>query len=185
MNIKRFYKTVRKLKEIRRSGWTERGVKDAETVADHSFMVAVLCTAFPKKGIDKDKAMKMALLHDLAESKVGDLISKEHWQQGGTISRLEKIKKEENALKEILSDLKDEEAKEIFNLWKEYEEEKTPEAKFVKEMDTVEMIFQALDYNSKGNYEKPIETFWDNKNMSLIKDKNIKKLIEDIVDRGW
>jgi putative hydrolase of HD superfamily len=185
MNLPEFYKTVKKLKEIRRAGWLERGVKDAESVADHSFMVAVLCSAFPKQGIDKDKAVKMALFHDLAESKIGDLITKEHWKEGGSITTEEKNKKEEKALKEILSHLEEKKEKEIFNIWKEFEEGETNEAKFVNDMDTLERTLQALDYRSKGNFKKPLEPFWDERNMGLIKDKNIKKLVEDIIDKGW
>ena len=83
MNIVEFYKTVRKLKEIKRAGWIERGIKNSESVADHSFMVTILCIAFPKQEINKEKAIKMALVHDLGESEIGDLITKEHWKHIG------------------------------------------------------------------------------------------------------
>jgi len=185
MDIVKFYRTVRKLKEIERSGWVERGVERAESVSDHSFMLALLCMIISKQGIDKEKAIKMALVHDLAESEIGDIISKENWPKGGIMSNSEKIKMEEKAMQKIVSYLSKVESEEVFKLWKEFEQGKLPEAKFVKELDNVEMILQALDYHSKGNYKKPLEPFWDERNMNKIKDNNIKRLIEEIIDKGW
>lgn len=43
-----------------------------ESVADHSYRAAVLAMALPP-GLDRDRCVKMALLHDLAESMVGDI----------------------------------------------------------------------------------------------------------------
>jgi 5'-deoxynucleotidase YfbR-like HD superfamily hydrolase len=159
MNIKEFYHTVRKLKDIERAGWVERGVKNPESVSDHSFMVTLLCMILPKEGIDREKAIKMALVHDLVESVAGDMITKEHWEMGGTITKEEKSKKEEQALKRILLHLPEKNSKEIFDLWKEADEEKTTEAKFVKDVDIAEMIMQAYNYHSKSNFQKPLEHF--------------------------
>jgi len=184
MDIGKFYETVVKLKEIKRRGWIERGVKDPESISDHSFMVALLCLIVPKQGIDKNKAVKMALVHDLAESITGDYISTENWS-GGTISKEEQLKKEEQAMKEILPLLDNETAKEIVSLWKEYEEGETTEARFVKDVDALEVLLQAYDYYSKKNYEKDLTVFWDKKGLNRIKDQNIKKLVKDIIDKGW
>jgi len=185
MNIKKFYQTVRKLKEIKRSGWIERGVVNAESVSDHSFMTTLLCMVIPKKGIDKEKVIKMSLIHDLAESEIGDIITKEHWEQGGTITRSEKFEKEERAMKNITSNLSESEAKEILDLWKENEEGKTPEALFIRDIDVLEMIMQAYDYYRKNNFKKSLEGFWDKKNMSLIKDSDIKRIAQDLLEHGW
>jgi putative hydrolase of HD superfamily len=180
MNILKFYQIVSKLKETKRSGWVERGVTDAESVSDHSFMTALLCMTILKKGINREKAIKMALVHDLAESEIGDLITKEHWEQGGTIARSEKAKKEEKAMKEIVSNLSAEEASEIMGLWKDYEDERNPEAIFVRDMDVLEMILQAYSYHKNGNFKKSLDVFWDEENTKLIKDAKIRKLIEDL-----
>jgi len=185
MNLKKFYQTVRKLKEITKSGWIERGVRDAESVSDHSFMTTVLCMVVPKKGIDKEKVIKMALIHDLAESEAGDLITKEHWEQGGTITKAKKFKMEEKSMKNIISNLPESEAKEILDLWKESEEGKTTEALFVRDIDVLEMIMQAYDYYRKNNFKKPLEGFWDEKNMSLIKDSDIKRIAQNLLEQGW
>ena len=50
---------------------------------------------------------------------------------------------------------------EILELWKEYEEGATPEAKLVKDMDKLEMILQALEYEQDGKNEKSLDGFFD------------------------
>jgi putative hydrolase of HD superfamily len=185
MDITKFYKTVRKLKDVKRTGWIERGVKTPESVSDHSFMTAILCVALSAKGIDKEKAIKMALVHDLAESEIGDIITKESWTEGGTMAKDEKIKMERDAMKRLASCLSELESKEVFELWKEFEEEKSPEARFVKDVDRAETILQAYDYHSKNNFKKPLQPFWDKKGTDSIKDKRLKSLIKNIIDKGW
>merc|ERR1712238_611689 len=50
---------------------------------------------------------------------------------------------------------------EILELWKEYEEGATPKAKLVKDMDKLEMILQALEYENDGKNEKSLNGFFD------------------------
>jgi putative hydrolase of HD superfamily len=194
MDIKKFYQTARKLKDTKRSGWAERGVKYSESVSDHSYMVAILCMIFPKEGIDKDKAVKMALVHDLAESETGDIMDRKHftdepaadWKER-ILTKSEKDKMERKVMEKIVSNLPKEAYKEVFGLWKEYEERKTKEALFVKDIDVVERVFQALDYHSKKNYKKDLKIFWDNKNKDLdvIKNKDIRKFLDNVISEGW
>src|SRR5919197_634922 len=62
-----------KLKQVRRKGWIDRGVSDAESVADHSYRVALLAWALARaRGLDAERAMLIGLVHDLAEAEVGD-----------------------------------------------------------------------------------------------------------------
>src|SRR4051794_5293762 len=61
------------LKEVRRKGWGDRGLSDAESVADHSYRVALLAWALARaRGLDAGRALLIALVHDLAEAEVGD-----------------------------------------------------------------------------------------------------------------
>src|SRR5438045_1530082 len=61
------------LKEGRRKGGVDRGVPDAESVADHSYRVALLAWALARtRGLDAERAMLIGLVHDLAEAEVGD-----------------------------------------------------------------------------------------------------------------
>jgi len=99
MKLLEFIRIVNKLKHIKLTGWVEREIKNPESVADHSFMVALLCILLGNRKINREKAIKMALIHDLAEAEIGDIITKEKWPEKGIISEKEKIKLEENVIK--------------------------------------------------------------------------------------
>jgi len=176
--MKKFIITINKLKEIERSGWVERGIKKPESTADHSFMTALFCMTFANKNINKEKAIKMALVHDLAESLVGDIITTESWQEGGKMPEKEKIKLEESAMNKLMKLLNTKNSNEIMKLWNEFEEQKTKEAKFVRDIDVADMIIQAKIYHRKKNYKKPLQGFWDEKSLSRIRNKNIRKFVE-------
>ena len=74
--LARFLSRVGALKRTKRTGWLDRGVPAAETesVADHSFRVALLAwlAAPGEPALDRDRVLKLALLHDLAEAVTGD-----------------------------------------------------------------------------------------------------------------
>ena len=83
MDLVKFFETVGRLKLEKRKGWVDRGVKDAESVADHSMRLSVMALVLAKKlGLDECKAVKMAVVHDLPEAIVGDTATrlKEEWQ---------------------------------------------------------------------------------------------------------
>ena len=69
-----FFKTAANLKNISRQGWVDKlSIDDPESVADHSYSMAVMSMVISDIGnYDSEKILKMALLHDLAESKIGD-----------------------------------------------------------------------------------------------------------------
>src|SRR5215210_3864360 len=72
----RFLHRVGRLKTLRRTGWLHCGVPDAETesVADHAFRTTLLAwlAAGQVPGLDREKVLKLALVHDLAEALAGD-----------------------------------------------------------------------------------------------------------------
>jgi putative hydrolase of HD superfamily len=69
-----FFRSVLELKSIRRAGWVLKvQVEDAESVADHTFSMATIAMLLSDMlGLDTHKVIKMVLMHDLAESIVGD-----------------------------------------------------------------------------------------------------------------
>jgi putative hydrolase of HD superfamily len=71
-----FFNFVICLKKVRRSGWMfKAGISSAESVADHSFSLSVMAMVFSDlKGLNTERAVKMAIIHDLAESITGDII---------------------------------------------------------------------------------------------------------------
>ena len=73
-----FLKNVGKSKRLLRTGWVREKVKDPESVAEHSFRVSVLAMVLTDKlgyDLDKNKLIKMALLHDLGEVITGDIVT--------------------------------------------------------------------------------------------------------------
>lgn len=61
------------LKDVARSGWVLRGIERPESVADHSWGTAYLCLLLAPAGIDRERSVAMALVHDLAEVETGDI----------------------------------------------------------------------------------------------------------------
>lgn len=126
-----------------------------ESVADHMYRMSII-TLLASKDLDRDKCVRLAIVHDLAESIVGDITPSDG------ITDDEKHKREARAMSEIKAMLGDTPiGKELVALWKEYEGANSPnataEAKFVKDVDKFEMILQADEYeiDSKENGESP------------------------------
>ncbi|RLI98091.1 MAG: phosphohydrolase [Candidatus Aenigmatarchaeota archaeon] len=184
MSFSDFFTSVNRLKGVKRSGWVERGVEEPESVADHSFMTALFCMVLPAEGVDREKAIRMALVHDLAESEVGDIITKESWKDGGAMPRAEKVALERDGLKKLLKGLDKGTAREISGLWEEYEKGKTPEAVFVRDADIAEMILQAVSYHAKGNYRDSLGGFWEKGNTERINNESIKIMVENIIRKA-
>ena len=160
---------------MRRAGWLRIGVKDPESVADHSFRLALLVMAVGDQlGLDSGKLVKMALLDDLAESIVGDLVS----ERGNKtlIDHDTKIKKERKAIKKILSSLKN--GNDYLKLWEETQEGVSREARLVKQVDKFEMAIQALEYEGEVESRK-LDEFWINVKKSL-KDRGLTELFEKL-----
>ena len=72
-----FFKDVGKLKGIKRLGWILGGTKEKETesIADHSYRLAVMVWIFghDKKDLDVGKLLKMAMLHNFPVVNAGDI----------------------------------------------------------------------------------------------------------------
>lgn len=184
MDIIKFIEDVEKLKTTKRTGWAKRGVNSPESVSDHNFMQVLLCLVTSKGSIDRDRAIKMGVVHEIVEAISGDLVSKERSQEIGTVSREEKFKIEKKAMEKLLKNLDKETAREVMDLWLEYEERKTPEAIFVRDCDLAETIIQAVRYHKNGNYKESLEEFWQENKINKIKNDNIKNIVKQIVNKG-
>ncbi|XP_056166809.1 uncharacterized protein LOC115679470 isoform X2 [Syzygium oleosum] len=140
-----FLTLCHRLKTTKRAGWVKRDVKDPESIADHMYrmgLMALIASDVP--GVDRNKCIKMAIVHDIAEAIVGDITPSDG------ISKVEKSRREREALDHMCRLLGGQsQAKEINELWMEYEENLSPEAKVVKDFDKVEMILQALEYENE------------------------------------
>lgn len=99
---------------------------------------------------DRDRALRLAVVHDLAEAETGDVaVRAEAGKQA--VSDAEKTTRERAALAELADGLPG--SDELRDLWTAYEARDTPEAAFVKDMDLVDMCLQALVYEREGRYD--------------------------------
>ncbi|NJE04481.1 HD family hydrolase [Thermococcus sp. MV11] len=143
------------LKRLPRTGWLLRGVPNPESIADHSYRVALitlfLADELKVKGVDVnvERALKMALLHDLAEARITDIpLTAQYY--------IDKGKAEKKAAMELF--IKTPKPGEYFRLWREYEEELSLEGRLVKFADKLEMLIQAYEYERAGFSN--LDEFW-------------------------
>ncbi len=188
VHLVKFFHAAEQLKREKRKGWLDRGVKDAESVADHSFRLALMAMVFAERQhLDVCKCVKMALVHDLPEALVGDSISRPGDEANEEL-RQKKHEKEEKALKEIVGNLGKKNAEQIFSLWQEFEERKTKEARLVFELDRLEATFQAAEYVNKGLIKASVKTFFDYAN-SRLKNAELRKvfglLMKERANEEW
>jgi 5'-deoxynucleotidase YfbR-like HD superfamily hydrolase len=142
-DIVSLFQEVGRLKDINRAGWERVGISNPESVADHSFRCTFMAMILGDKfDVDFGKLLKMALIHDIAEIKTGDITPHDG------ISQKEKQKKEQWAVKEILSDLPN--LHDYLELWTEYEEQKSKEARIIRNLDKFEMALTAVEYQNEN-----------------------------------
>lgn len=175
--ILNFFYTSSNLKKIPRQGWIDKlSTNNPESVADHTFSMAILGMILSDlEKYDTEKILKMILLHDLAESITGDIAP-------GKISNVEKILLENNTMKKILEDVPRSLQKQYDKLWKDYQNGTSEEAKFVHQLDKLEMALQAKIYSRDGHSDDKLRSFFDSAKNSITHPKLVelfKKIIEE------
>ena len=139
-----------RLKHLKRTGWVMRGVPEAETVASHSWRMAVMALQSAEyiqgQGADLMQVLKLCLMHDIAEGIIGDIVPEHHQRSAKKISNKEKAEKE---LKAAVSLAEEYHFPAISDLFKEYEACQTKEARIAKDLDKLDMLLQASSYQKK------------------------------------
>lgn len=145
--VLKVYMELNHLKQLYRQGWLHRGVpaERCESVAEHCFGVATLALLladahFPD--LDRDKLLRMALLHELGEIYAGDLTPADR------VPVDEKHRREADSVSRVLGGVP--EGQKYLESWREYAEGESAEARFVREVDRLEMGLQALVYERQG-----------------------------------
>ena len=126
------------LKHTPRAGWLRVGVPQPESVAAHSWGVAWLVLALCPPELDLGRALAIAVLHDAAEARVGDITPHDN------VPKAEKHRLEREAMQALLAPLP--RAASLEALWMEYETQSTPEGRWVKACDKLDMALQAQIY---------------------------------------
>ncbi|GLT63470.1 hypothetical protein SLA2020_360330 [Shorea laevis] len=137
-----FLTLCHRLKTTKRKGWINHGIKGPESIADHMYRMALMALiAGDLPGANRERCIKIAIVHDIAEAIVGDITPSDG------VPKEEKSRREQAALNEMCKVLGGGmRAEEIQELWAEYENNASLEANLVKDFDKVEMILQALEY---------------------------------------
>ncbi|MFN2530787.1 MAG: HD family hydrolase [Pyrinomonadaceae bacterium] len=150
---------IQRLKRLERTGWVLRGQPNGtESVAAHSFGVAVAAMMIVDEmevegvHVDQAKVMQMALLHDWAEARVGDLprIATEYF--GADVRR----EAEADAFADIVDGSTS--AARYKELYREYEIRDSLEARIVKAADIVDLLVQVLALERAG--AGGLDEFW-------------------------
>ncbi|MFW5744969.1 MAG: HD domain-containing protein [Spirochaetota bacterium] len=142
-----------RLKDQVRTGWRMRGVGDPESVADHSWGTAYLVLLFADEaGIDRAAALEVATVHDLAEAITGDVATRVREMNDAELASAKRAR-EEAAVHELTRAYTAPAADRVRARWREYEERATPEARFVRDMNLIDMCVQAYRYESDGRYD--------------------------------
>lgn len=154
-----FLEELLRLKAVPRTGWLLRGVREVESVADHSFGVAWVAMLLADRAraqghaVDAEKVLRMALLHDLTEARTGDFPAtiKRYFAPGALPAAEERI------AAEMLADVGVPDAP-YLTLWHEYEARATLEARLVKAADKLDLLLQACAYERGG--ARTMHEFW-------------------------
>jgi len=170
-----FLKTAVNLKYVSRQGWVDKlSIDVPESVADHSYSMAIMGMLISDlENLNTEKILKMILLHDLAESKVGDYTP-------GKISYEKKKEMENTAFAQIVEKLPSNIKLEYLKIWQEYQKKNSSESKIVHQIDKLEMALQAKSYQQKG-YSKEIESFFESAKKEIT-DPKLKELFRQILE---
>ena len=150
-----------KLKDLRRTGWKQKlKIEDAESVAAHTLLMIVLVLFFSEKyqysSKKKVRLIEMVLIHDLAESIIGDIPPE-------TMNENRKKRLEDEAFVKITEKMSQNKMKKKYlKLWHEYQTKKSSDSKFVHLIDKLEMVMQANYYlnHRRGIRKEKVSTFF-------------------------
>ncbi len=181
-----FMLAAQKLKNTPRKGWVTRlNITEPESVADHSFACALLAMSIcDSKKLDSSKLVRMLLLHDLQEAITGDF----DYGDKKTLGEAKVKKLARAAIKEVISFLPKNLQQTYLSIWTEFEEQKTPEAILANDIDKLEMVVQAIEYEKSGIEPKKLDDFWESakENIQTFEGKSLYKILRSKrADKSW
>lgn len=156
-----FFHLLQLLKTTKRAGWLRFGIQNPESISDHMYRMSMITAMMPDSltdRLDMKKCSQMALIHDMAESLVGDITPVDG------VSKTEKSRRESEAMDYICNNLLGKfnrglNGQKVRKIWQEYEDSKTPESLFVHDVDKVELIAQMVEYEREYKGEKDLGEF--------------------------
>jgi len=193
-----FFIEIGKLKGKKRRGWLVHQIKNPESTAEHTFRATIMTWILGKnKKLNLERALKIALIHDLCEvyaldltpydpllpknkKKMMDILK--HWPKFTLALKRKKerrkSKMESQALNKLISKLPKNLKTEIKNLWLDFEKGLTKEGRFVKQVDKTENILQGLEHWKK--YGKIQHKLWVRWAKEILDDPVLIEFIETL-----
>lgn len=132
-----FMQRAENLKNTLRCAYTSNGRQ--ESSADHSWrlgLLAMVCAPLLDASIDVEKMLKLSIIHDLGEAISGDIPAIYQTEDD------QKALRERQAMQEIVTGLSECTKCEFLQLWDEYEQGSTFEARIIKGLDKLETLMQ-------------------------------------------
>ena len=153
---------LQRLKRLDRTGWVLRGLPPgSESVGAHSYGVAVVAMVLADEfrvkdiAVDIEIVLRMALLHDAAEVRMGDLPRTAVTYFGAEV----RAQAETAAFRDIVEGLGSPLAEAYSGVHLEYELRKSLESRIVKAADLIDLLLQALAFERSG--ARGLDEFWD------------------------
>jgi len=178
-NILNLFFEFGQLKRVKRSGWWTAGIKDPESVAEHTARTCFIGYIISKlENVDSGKVVLMLVSHDLSESRINDKDKIEARYIDGKIG-------EKKAFEDQTKNLPKNIREELLSLQQEFDECTTKEAIVAKDADYLECAVQAKEYLDIG-YKKAED--WINNVGKVLKTKSAKEifaLIKNSDSLGW
>jgi putative hydrolase of HD superfamily len=121
-------------------------------------IITMMAPASLTSKLDLAKCCRMALIHDMAESLVGDITPVD------PVSKEEKSRRESTTMDYICTNLLGKftgglNGQEMRKIWQEYEDSETPESLFVHDVDKIELLLQMVEYERSHKCELDLGEF--------------------------
>ncbi len=166
-----FFAEVGLLKRVKRSGWWVTGIKNPESVADHSFRCAIIAYYIAHlENVNPCKVVVMALFNDIHEARINDLHKMGHYY-------IDFKSAEKKVFEDQVEDLDQKVKKELSQLRFAYDAQKTKESIIARDADILECLVQAKEYYQSGHNKAKI---FFKKAPSFLKTKTAKKMWNDL-----
>ncbi len=184
-----FFLKADQMKNIFRQNYLADGSRK-ENDAEHSWHLALMCLLFFEHGLEQEKmdllrVLKMAVVHDLVEIEAGDTYCYDEKENVG------KAEREKQAEERLFSLLPADQEQEFRDLWEEFEERSTPEARFAAALDRLQPL--TLNYRARGKswqeHDVSSQQVWQ-RNSRIAEGSPVlwdlaRSMIEDAVQRDF
>ncbi|MEV4248363.1 HD domain-containing protein [Streptosporangium canum] len=162
------------LKRYKRTGWLVAGVRDPESIADHSFRTAIIASVIAAlEGADPERAAFMSLFHDTQETRITDIpyVGK----------RYLKAAPNEEVTADQVAGVPRSVAEMVSDAVGEYEEKTSLEAVCARDADKLECLIQAVEYREQGYQNvRP----WIDSSLAALKTASAKRLADEALGTG-